>query len=112
MNPGKEETALRLFSPYQDAMEEIQKLQWRSFYETGRFNKNIDIKFLGTKISARFKQTAQYQVVGVLNSFIENRKNEFVKIIQSYKFKEDKIKLLFINKYGLWFNSMVWMDLE
>lgn len=113
MNPGKEEIALRLFSPYQDAMEEIQKLQWRGFYETGRFSKNLDIKVLGTKINARFKQTAQYQVVGVLNSFIENRKNDFIKIIQSYKFKEeDKIKLLFINKYGLWFNFMVWMNLE
>ena len=94
-------------------IKEYQKLaccmagrQWREFFENGDFDKDLDIKNIESKLSERYKQTCQYQVVGILNSFISNRQNDFVKIVFSANLSEDiKHKLFVINKKKLWFSS-------
>ena len=64
MNSGKEQTVLSLFSQYQKTCESIQAVQWRLFFQSGRMDKNNPVKGddIKSKLSERYKQTAQYQV--------------------------------------------------
>jgi len=64
-----------------------------------KFNKNLKLNVI-TKLSARYQQTCSYQVVGILDSYLENRKNNFVKIVyNNFKDENLRISLLYINKY-------------
>lgn len=86
----------------------IATRQWYLFFNKGSFNKNTNIKHIITNLSERYKQTCQYQVVGMLDSFISNRKNDFVvSVCHSSLDERTKLDLLFINKYGLWFKDSV-----
>ena len=75
-NAGKVDRILDLFLAYPKAAKQNAKAQWRSFFETGAFQRNLPIR-IDSPLSARYKQTVQYQVVGMLNSFIANRANDF-----------------------------------
>ena len=107
-NLGKLDDIIELFSPYRSAAEEIAPHQWRYFFQHGCFDRNLSLKYVKTNISKRYRQTCQYQVVSVLNSFIENRKNDFVDIaMRSSLSKETKMILCYINKHNLWFNDKI-----
>ncbi len=83
------------------------------FYKNGKFDKNLKLDSIETKLSKRYKQTAQYQVVGQLKSYISNRKNEFKNYLKSSNFDEEtKTKLYYINKYEKWFMNSVKMKNE
>ncbi|MBC7513792.1 MAG: transposase [Herminiimonas sp.] len=75
-NPAKVNLVLDLFRAYPKAAQQIAAVQWRCFFDTGAFKRNLPIH-IASPLSARFKQTCQYQVVGMLNSFIANRANDF-----------------------------------
>jgi putative transposase len=92
---------------YRRVAKNIADFQWRRFYEDARpFGKNLSIKHIPSALSERYKQTCQWQVVGVLDSFIANRKNDFVTtVIHSSLPEETKIALLTINKYNLWYRK-------
>jgi len=104
INKGKQEKILFLTKEYQKLAQRLACVQWKEFFRNGTFNKNLDIKSLESRLSERYKQTCQYQVVGVLKSFISNRQNDFVRIIMRTPMDKDKkLQLLYINKYYLYF---------
>ena len=106
-NKGKQMKVIKTERAYRDTAALIARDQWRCFYESARpFNKQCDIKHIGTQLSERFKQTCQYQVVGTLDSFISNRQNDFVYHIHRSAFNEDtKHRMFTVNKYELWYNK-------
>jgi putative transposase len=75
-NRRKVDKVLDLFLAYPAAARQIASAQWRLFFEAGRFNKHASIR-IATKLSARYQQTCQYQVVAMLESFISNRANDY-----------------------------------
>lgn len=110
INKGKQEKIIAITKEYRKLAVTLATLQWEEFYFTEKMNKNLDIKKIKSKLSERYKQTCQYQVVGVLNSFIANRQNDFVRIVGKSKLEErKKIELFYINKYEKWFAMAVTM---
>ncbi|WP_029523614.1 RNA-guided endonuclease TnpB family protein [Persephonella sp. KM09-Lau-8] len=106
INKGKIQTIKQILAEYRKTAKKIAKKQWNIFFKEGSFNKNADIKDIPSNLSERYKQTCQYQVVSVLNSYISNRQNDFVEIVKSSSLDEDtKFILLTINKTKSWFNE-------
>lgn len=75
-NPTKVNRILDLFQADPKAARQIVAMQWRSLFETGAFKRNLPIR-IKSPLSARYRQTCQYQVVGMLNFFIANRANDY-----------------------------------
>ncbi|MEQ8173219.1 MAG: zinc ribbon domain-containing protein, partial [Candidatus Eremiobacterota bacterium] len=108
MNKGKKEKILSVMKEYRKTASVIAKKQWELFYKEGAFNKNYPVKEIPSVLSERYKQVIAYQVVSILDSFISNRQNDFRKIVtRSALSEEERIKLLYINKYKLWFKEKV-----
>jgi putative transposase len=110
-NLGKLDTILEIFPYYRKTATEIAPHQWMFFWHHGKFDKDIKTDFVKTPISKRYQQTCQYQVVSILDSFIENRKNDVVDIIMQSSLHDDiKTQLCYINKYNKWFSDNVKMQ--
>jgi len=108
INKGKKEKILSVLKEYRKTAFVIGEKQWELFYKEGFFNKNHPVKEIPSLLSERYKQVIQYQVVSVLDSFISNRQNDFVKIVTRSSIpKEDKLELFYINKYKLWFKKEI-----
>lgn len=107
INKGKQDTIRYTIKLYRETATVIAKHLWLSFYKDAKpFNKNTGIKHIASPLSERYKQTCLYQTVSILNSFISNMKNEFIKTVYNSKLPEDvKFKLFTINKYGLWYKK-------
>ena len=126
-NPGKLEQVLDVFLAYPKAAQQIAAAQWRCFFQAGSFKRNHPIA-ITSPLSARFKQCCQYQVVGMLNSFIANRANEYKDAIlgipEGYLAALDaqyadrawlgddgqpvsyaRVALLYLGKYGAWYRA-------
>lgn len=113
INQNKQDKILDLLKEYRKTAIKIAKIQWKEFFKNKQFNKNLDIKFIKTKLSARYLQTNQYQVVGQLDSYLANRQNDFTDYLKNTKLDENrKIKLLFINKYKKWYCNDIKMKKE
>lgn len=107
-NNEKKIKIISVINEYRKTAITICNYQWTNFFLNKKFNKNLDIKNLQSKLSERYKQTNQYQVVGVLQSYLSNIQNKFVQIVYKSTFDSDtKMKMFFINKYKLWFNTSV-----
>ena len=106
-NKGKQVKAAASVMLYRSTACIIAAAQWYRFYKEGKsFWKNLEITHIPSLLSERYKQTCQYQVVSILNSFISNRKNDFVKVVfRSSLPEQTKIDLLTINKYGWWYRK-------
>ncbi len=107
-NKEKIQKIKQILTEYRKTAKNIAKLQWNYFFKNNTFNKNLDIKNLKSALSERYKQTCQWQVVSILEGFIENVKNEFEKIVYNSKL-DDKTKkvLLAINKQNRWFDKNI-----
>lgn len=104
INIGKQKKILEIVREYRKLACQIASWQWKEFYRNGGFDRNLDIKKLETKLSERYKQTCQYQVVGVLDSFLSNRQNDFAKMVYNSPLREKaKAELYYINRGKLWF---------
>lgn len=102
-NARKLKEVVKVIRAYRKLAESIAKEQWILFYRDGRFRKNWNIKHIPTMLSARYKQTCQYQVTGMLDSFISNRKNDFVSAVRCSSLDETlKHKLFIINVFCMW----------
>jgi putative transposase len=102
-NPGKIEKVINVVKAYRVLAASLAKEQWVLFQKTGSFNRDLDAKQVKTPMSARYKQTCQYQIVGMLDSFIANRQNDFVTVVRKSLLEEDiKHKLFIINRLRLW----------
>ncbi|MCK5867546.1 MAG: transposase [Mycoplasmataceae bacterium] len=111
INQGKQQKILNLLEEYRKVSAEISSRQWRYFYENGRFNRDFEIDSIKSELSKRYRQTAQYQVVAGLESYLGNRQNEFKAYLKNSNFdKETKIKLYYINRYKKWFYQSVKMQ--
>ena len=110
-NQNKLDLLMDVIDMYRISAKQISNKQWELFYKNGaKFNNNLKITDLPIKLSERYKQTCQYQVVGMLNSYISNVKLRFVdKVINSSIEEDVRIKLLYINKYKKWFSKEVIM---
>src|SRR3972149_4697525 len=106
-NINKQDKITAVVKEYRKTAQSISSVQWQRFYREGKpFNKNLDIKCIKSLLSERYKQTCQYQVVSILNSFISNRKNDFVKVVLRSSLPEQtKIDLLTINKFSWWYRK-------
>ena len=114
INIGKQRKILNILIEYRKVSHEISKRQWINLYKEGKFNRNLKINSINSKLSKRYRQTAQYQVVSQLDSYIGNRQNNFKTYIKNSNFSQEmKIELYYINKYKKWFNTSVIMkDIE
>jgi len=111
INVGKQRKILNLLKEYRKVSDEISNRQWRYFYENGRFNRDLEVNFIKSELSKRYRQTAQYQVVAQLESYLGNRQNEFKDYLKNLNVeRETKIKLYYINKYKKWFHESVKMQ--
>jgi putative transposase len=112
-NKGKAEKVLDLFPAYRDLAEDISRVQWNLFFATGRFDRNLaPLSGIDSLLSERYKQTCQYQVVGMLESFVSNISNDFKQtVLHSSLPEETRVQLLFVNKYRLWFKGEVRLPL-
>jgi putative transposase len=110
-NQNKQMKIEAILVPYRTFAEKVAVWQWRLLQEGGNFYKNTSIKHLPSVLSARYKQTIQYQVVGSLKGYLENRKNDFISMVRGSTLSEDiKIELFFINKHGKGFAPSVLMQ--
>jgi putative transposase len=108
-NKGKLQKLEKVYVEYRKTAIKIAKKQWNSFFlseDEAVFDKNMDIKSLDSKLSARYKQTCQYQVVGILDSFLSNIQTEFKEyVIKSSISDEIKRDLFTINLNKEWLKN-------
>jgi putative transposase len=97
-NKKKKQIILSILKEYRKTAIGISKLQWQLFWKESRFNKFLDIKNLDSKLSERYKQTCQSQVVGCLESYISNISNHFNDIVyKSILSEKSKRVLIYLN---------------
>ncbi|WP_027289826.1 zinc ribbon domain-containing protein [Rhodovibrio salinarum] len=102
-----------LLFAWRDTAETVAADQWRRFFETGRFEKNLSanqeaavapIREAKRRIGAARVQMVRYQVVGTLQSFMANRQNDFRRIVEASSLDDTtKHQLHTINKRQAWF---------
>ena len=105
-NKNKMDKINAVMFEYRITAKKIANLQWDLFYRYGGFNKDEKISdSIKSKLSERYKQTCQYQVVGMLDSHLENLTKDFVKVVRkSSIYESTKIQLFYINRYNKWFS--------
>jgi len=105
-NKGKIDKILQVLKEYRKTAKDIAKIQWNLFFKQGNFNEYNEVKDIKSKLSERYKQTCQSQVVGILKSYISNRQNDFVEIVYNSSLDNyTKFILFYINKSKAWFNE-------
>jgi putative transposase len=105
-NKGKVEKIKQVLKEYRKTAQAIAKLQWSEFFKTGKFNRYLKLKEVKSFLSERYKQTCQWQVVGVLDGYISSIQNEFEKIVyKSNLNQKTKRILLGINSKKAWFSK-------
>ncbi len=110
LTKSKQDAVLDLLAAYRKGAVALAHEQWRVFFETGRLNKNHDrdkITYSAIIGSAARVQMARYQVVGVLQSWLSNRANEFGDIVSGSSLRDEvKHQLRVINLRKAWFSRM------
>jgi putative transposase len=105
-NKGKVLKVIQTVRHYRKTAELIASEQWKGFFTYRQFQKNLDIKHVASALSERYKQTCQYQVVGILDSFIANRQNDYADMVRKSLLNDvTRHKLLLINVWRLWFKT-------
>jgi len=98
-----------LAKAYRKTAKRVLNIQLYLLFKEGKVNKNHKLN-IPSKLSARYLQTLQYQVVSMIDSYTSNRKNDFIEIVnKSTLDKETKIKLFYINKHKKWFLNEIKM---
>jgi len=107
INKGKQGKIRSVIKAYRLTAQSIACRQWRLFFENkSGFDKDLDIKYILSSLSGRYKQTCQYQVIGILNSFISNRQNDFVQTVYRSNLNDIiRQKLFYINYHGFWYSN-------
>ena len=116
----KEQQVWEVLKACRQSAQQIANDQWKALFITGSMKKDGPICPPDHIISKRYRQTCQRQVVGVLKSWLSNRKNVFRMLVTHSSLWKDqteagvhlRVQLLYINKYGLWFRDRVTMRTE
>lgn len=104
MNQAKEGKVRDLFHAWRQVAVLHGREQWRIFFEAGGFNKLLQAGTGKKVLPAAACQMVRHQVVGVLESFLANRQNEFTDLVnRSSVSPEIKHQLHFINRWSVWF---------
>lgn len=114
-NPGKIRALRDVLRAFRLAAPDMAADQWQRFFQTGRFNKMVSAEAEARSaclsrskavIGAVRMQMLRYQIVGQLESFIENRANEFREtVVKSSLDDATRHQLLTINKMHAWFQT-------
>jgi putative transposase len=106
VNKTKVDQLEALAVEYRAAATALADMQWHVFYSTGFFDKygtNL-LPHLKTKLSERYKQNLNRQVVGQLKSFLSNRANDCIALLSELTLTPEQSKQLYtIHKYQLWY---------
>ena len=112
-NPDKIRALREVLSAFRGAAPDVAADQWRRFFETGRLAKMVSAeaearspRLSGAKarIGAVRLQMLRHQIVGQLESFVQNRGNEFKdRVLRSSIDDATRHQLLTINKMHAWF---------
>lgn len=100
-----------ILNEYRKTASAIFKLYWNNFISTGKIPQFIELSSIKSNLSERYKRTCASQVRGILMSYISNRQNDFKEIVYKSSLcdEDQKIKLLFINKHGKFFDKVILM---
>lgn len=101
-----------ILNEYRKTASAIFKLYWSNFISTGKIPQFIDLSPIKGNLSVRYKRNCASQVRGIFMCYISNRQNDFKEIIYKSSLcdEQQKIKLLFINKYHKFFDEVVLMQ--
>jgi putative transposase len=112
-NPGKVRALREVLTAFRTSAPDVAADQWQRFFENGRFNKMVSageearsarLSRAKSEIGSARMQMLRYQVVGQLESFIENRANDFRDtVLRSSIDDTTRHQLLTINKLHAWF---------
>jgi putative transposase len=108
MNASKEQKVRDLLQAWRACAVLVGREQWRLFFEDEGLNKNHrngSEPVLASVVGAANRlQMVRYQVVGILDSYLANRQNEFARIVErSTLEKEVRHQLHFVNRWKAWF---------
>jgi len=111
-NKGKRQKVQALFVAYRRTAKQLARAHWEHFVKSGLLSRNLKTG-VKSELSARYVQTCQYQVVGALNGFLGNCAEAFKDyVLHSSLPEEQRIALLYLNKYKSWFRHEVKMQGE
>jgi hypothetical protein len=112
-NPGKVKALREVLRALRRPAPDVAADQWHRFVETGRFSKMVSAEEEARSarlsrakaiIGAVRLQMLRYQVVGLLESFIENRANDFRDAVMASSIDDGtRHQLLVVNKLHAWF---------
>lgn len=107
-NPGKLRAVRVLVRAFRREAPGVAADQWRRFFETGRFAKNISaaeearvptLRKAKATLGAARLQMLRWQVVGQLESFLENRSNDFRDAVTGSSLPDEvRHQLLVVNR--------------
>lgn len=104
MNGGKEASVVRLLDAWRCVAQLYGKEQWRVFFESGRFNNRLRTRQGYDLVGTARGQMIEAQVVGILDSFLSNRSNDFRELVNASDLDAGlKHQLHFINRWKGWF---------
>ena len=75
-NKEKLEKVKEVLKEYRKTAKVVLNTQLSLLYKNSKLNKNHKLQ-IDTKLSARYLQTLQYHIVGMLDSYLSNRQNDF-----------------------------------
>lgn len=114
-NPGKLRAVRALVRAFRREAPGVAADQWRRFFESGRFPKNLPaaeearlpaLRQAKATLGAARLQMLRWQVVGQLESFLENRANDFRDAVTGSSIPEDiRHQLLVVNRLRGWFTE-------
>ncbi len=109
MNAGKEQKVYDLLRAWRKCAVLVGREQWRLVFEAGRTNKNHrsehESVLAGVVGAANRLQMVRYQVVGIIDSYLANRQNEFSRIVECSALPKDIChQLHFVNRWKAWFS--------
>lgn len=108
-NAGKRAQVRAVFKEYRRTAVRLGAAQWRLFFTAGKLNRNATLR-LPTRLSARYVQTCQYQIVGQLTGYLGNCANHFKSLVRHSSLDADTQRtLLYLNKYKAWYRPAVEM---
>jgi putative transposase len=108
MNAGKERKVFDLLRAWRACAVVVGREQWRLFFETGRVNKMhrspVESDLAAVVGAANRLQMVRHQVVGILDSYLANRQNEFSRIVECSNLPaETRHQLHVVNRWKAWF---------
>ncbi len=108
MNVGKEQKVFELLRAWRACAVLVGHEQWRLFFEKGTINKNHRNErepALAQVVGAANRlQMVRYQVVGILDSHMANRQNDFSRLVECSTLAKDvRHQLHFVNRWRAWF---------